>query len=190
MSACSAGQCDGVVIARGLCQKHYKRLKRHGDPLSGRTPRGLPERALADALLHLCREECLIWPFARNDHGYAVISRELKMVRVSRIICEHANGPPPTQHHEAAHNCGRGHDGCINRHHLRWATSAENKADMVLHGTSNRGERQGSSKLTEANVLAIRRSSGSVEQQVMAAEYGVSDATISNIIHRKTWAWL
>ena len=30
---CSVEQCDKKVMCKGLCNKHYKRLKRHGDPL-------------------------------------------------------------------------------------------------------------------------------------------------------------
>jgi hypothetical protein len=28
---CSVGSCSGKVVARGLCWKHYMRVRRHGD---------------------------------------------------------------------------------------------------------------------------------------------------------------
>lgn len=39
---CSVVDCDDRRVSRGLCQKHYARLRRHGDPLvasRGRKPR-------------------------------------------------------------------------------------------------------------------------------------------------------
>jgi hypothetical protein len=41
---CKIKDCDGKVVAHGLCQKHYMRLRRHGDPekVGKRGPR-LPE---------------------------------------------------------------------------------------------------------------------------------------------------
>ena len=34
-STCSIDGCDGLVIARGWCNKHYLRWSHHGDPLGG-----------------------------------------------------------------------------------------------------------------------------------------------------------
>jgi hypothetical protein len=30
--SCSVAECGGKVLARGLCDKHYRRWRRHGDP--------------------------------------------------------------------------------------------------------------------------------------------------------------
>ncbi len=35
MKACSIEMCCGEVVAKGLCNKHYKKLRRYGDPLAG-----------------------------------------------------------------------------------------------------------------------------------------------------------
>lgn len=59
---------------------------------------------------------------------------------VSRLVCEYINGKAPSPEHEAAHNCGKGHEGCVNPLHMRWATRAENFSDKVIHGTSMRGK--------------------------------------------------
>lgn len=54
-----------------------------------------------------------------------------------------------------------------------------------------RGSRNGHSKLTERDVLAIRSRYGSGETQVaLAAAFGVSQTNISDIIRRRTWAHL
>src|SRR5690606_29105850 len=100
-------------------------------------------------------------------------------------------GPPPTVEHEAAHSCGKGHEGCVNPHHLRWATSTENKADTLIHGTRNRGERNRSAKLTDAKVYEIRRLlAAGMTQTAIAAMFAVSLTTISKIAAGKIWGWL
>jgi hypothetical protein len=39
MAVCKIDNCDRPARARELCAPHYKRWKRHGDPLAGATPR-------------------------------------------------------------------------------------------------------------------------------------------------------
>lgn len=63
--------------------------------------------------------------------------------------------------------------------------------DRVLNGTSNRGERHGLHKLTEAEVLEIRERAehgeGSAE---LALAYGRSRQCIRHIVTRRRWGWL
>ena len=77
---------------------------------------------------------CFIWiggltggPWPRPSAGY-----KGKIVTVTRVVCEEANGPPPTPKHQAAHNTPNGCIGglCVNGGHLRWATNLENSADI------------------------------------------------------------
>jgi hypothetical protein len=68
-----------------------------------------------DVVLSCENLECLIWPFSRRD-GRGYINEE----PVSRFVCKLAHGSPPTEKHDAAHNCGN--ERCVNPHHLRWAT--------------------------------------------------------------------
>ena len=44
MRVCSIEGCDRPVDRRGWCLRHYGRWYRHGDPLAGRGPSGLPIR--------------------------------------------------------------------------------------------------------------------------------------------------
>lgn len=39
---CKIAGCEGSVIARGLCGRHYQRWQRHGDPLAGGVDRVAP----------------------------------------------------------------------------------------------------------------------------------------------------
>lgn len=133
---------------------------------------------------------CIAWPYARLTNGYACLSRGRKSYLVSRLICEHLHGPAPSVRHEAAHSCNNGHDGCVNPQHLRWATPVENAADKVVAGTDNRGERCGTSKLTEKDVVEIRTLAASMTHRDIAARFSVARTTVTLIVGRKNWAWL
>ncbi|MDE1011115.1 MAG: HNH endonuclease [Paraburkholderia fungorum] len=113
-----------------------------------------------------------------------------KRLRVNRLVALAFVGPCPSAKHEAAHGDG----DSFNNHwkNLRWTTKAENEADKVLHGTSNRGDGHGRRKLTAEQVLEIRRkySSDRITQHLLAAEYGVGQTQISRIIRNEEWLHL
>lgn len=188
-STCSIDGCGRASARKGWCTKHYYRWRRGGDPRGVRTENGAPRQFLAVAIAFEDAAQCLIWPFARNA-GYAVISNDGMAKSVHPIVCTAAHGPAPTPGHEAAHTCGHGSDGCVNPRHLRWATHAENMADMITHGTSPRGERQGCAKLTRSEVLEIARLRGSRSQRKLADDFGVSRGAIGGIFSGHNWAWL
>lgn len=132
-------------------------------------------------------DDCLIWPYARTKKGYGLAQWGGEKTYVHRLICEEVHGAPPSDAHQAAHSCGRGHDGCVSRKHLRWATPQENKDDMLLHGTVIRGEEASWSTLTEAKVLYIRAMRGVKRQKDLAIEFGVSRSAIALAMSGKTW---
>ena len=68
---------------------------------------------------------------------------------------------------------------------LAYGTPKENRADAVSHGSAPRGENHANAKLTESDVLDIRRSTDN--QPTLAKRFGVSETTISLIRHRRTW---
>lgn len=159
---------------------------RYGDPLVEKgTVKGEPETFLQDVVLQYNGVDCLIWPYSRSLYGYGQIWLDGRLQTVSRVACKHLHGPPPTSEHHAAHTCGRGHQGCVNPNHLRWATCKENLADRKAHGTMNYGERNGASKLTEADVRTIRKAQGFHRE--IAAKFGVSRETIGEIKRGVTW---
>lgn len=123
---------------------------------------------------------------------------EIHSIRVSRLVCEAFNGPPPSARHHCAHNDG---DASNNRaDNLRWATQVENEADKKLHGTAilgdrhwsvkspekrPRGEGHGRAKLTADDVRAIRADTRF--QRAIASDFGVSQRAIWSIRAGKTW---
>lgn len=189
---CAIDGCDGNAAkngaAMGWCRNHYIRWHRHGDPLGGRTSPGDLMRWI-EAHVNHAEDECLLWPFGVRADGSGQITFRGNKTVSSRVMCILAHGEPPSPKHEAAHSCGNGHLACCNPRHLRWATHTENAADMLLHGTSCRGERHGASLLTLDNVREIRALAGTVKQRDLAARYGVCQATISRIITGSNWYW-
>lgn len=124
---------------RLMCSSHYTRKLKYGDPLAGQTRKG--------ALLQFLREhvsyagdDCLAWPFGNKGNGYGHLRLHKQSMSASRAMCILAYGNPPSPSHDAAHSCGKGHLGCVNPRHLRWATRLENMCDAVRAGTTSKGE--------------------------------------------------
>lgn len=113
---------------------------------------------------------------------------------VHELVAEAFIGPRP-QGTEVAHWDGNGHNNHVSN--LRYATPAQNAADKIRHGRTNRGERCGSAKLTEEQVAEIRRrygpyrrySKGLETQRSLAAEFGVDWRTIGTIVRRVNWRY-
>jgi len=184
---CSIPDCGKRVEARGWCVAHYNRWFRHGDPLGGGISKGEALRYYREVVLTYDGTDCLTWPYDCSTSGYGRLHYNGKQKNVSRLVCEESEGPPPTDHHEAAHSCGNGHLGCVAKRHLSWKTSAGNSSDRVKHGTSGAGEKNAGAKLTEMDVAEIRRLLGTMKQQDIADRFGVSAALISKIKHKELW---
>lgn len=76
---------------------------------------------------------------------------------------------------------------------LRWGTRSENNLDRAANGKGVNGSKNPMAKLTEKDVLNIRKEIEAGERGVLtriAAKYHVSIATVSLIKDRKNWAHL
>ena len=187
---CAIEGCGKPLRKRGWCESHYKRWRRHGDPMGGGTYCNELRRFFQGVVLRFKGSECLIWPYTRNRSGYAQMRWDGRPQNVHRLVCEAVYGPPPTPQHEAAHNCGKGHEGCVTPRHAYWATPVENQADKIRHGTHNRGKRHPMAKLCEDDVLEIRALHGKLPERELARRFGVSGTQINNIHRRKSWTFL
>ena len=153
------------------------------------TKHGLPSEFIENAF-NSVSDECIVWPFGRTTAGYGNLTVAGKKAYAHRVICERAYGPPPSLKHEAAHNCGNGHLGCINPRHIEWKTRRENAEDTIVHGTSLRGTRRGNSKLDEGKVRRIRALLGKIPQTKIASMFGIDQSHVSHIATGITWGWL
>lgn len=107
---------------------------------------------------------------------------------VHRIVLESFIGPCQ-EGHECAHYDGDPSNNHLNN--LRWTTPTENHADKIRHGTTNRGERCGASKLTENQVLEIRLlRKQKIITRIIGERFGISQQNVCDICNRKTWSHL
>lgn len=185
---CTIDGCGRKYFGKGWCLAHYKRWKRHGDPLSGGPYRGEEFQWVVEHIDYE-GEDCLIYPYGK-DGSLGGIMYAGKLHKVPRLMCILRHGPPPTESHEAAHSCGKRHLGCVNPNHLKWATDTENARDKFIHGTNMRGSTHVMSKLTEDEVRQIRSLIGTIPQKDIAEMFGVSRPTITNIKKGDSWGWL
>jgi hypothetical protein len=191
--SCSVVDCKGnshysAYGSSGLCCSHYKRKKKTGDPLGSQRKEG-PAIGWLKAHVAHSSDDCLAWPFSRGLQGYGSVRLEQKTYLAHRLMCMLAHGLPDGKL-DAAHSCGKGHEGCVNPSHLRWATRAINCADKLGHGTDNRGEKSPLSKLLKSEVEEIRSLRGHMTQPEIAAIYGIVQSNVSKIQTGDSWSWL
>jgi hypothetical protein len=132
-------------------------------------------------------DECWPWKLSGSPRGYGQVTLGGRSRRVTRVIYEMLHGPIPAGM-VVCHSCDN--PPCCNPAHLWLGTVAQNNADRAAKGRSWSpvGERQGASKLTAADVLAIRADGRS--QSVIAGEYGITQSNVSAIKLRKSWTHL
>lgn len=187
---CSVEGCEAPVASGGLCGKHHMRWKRHGSTDLVRAANGDLMRYLIEVALPYQGTSCLFFPYNKSSNGYGQVRYEGQLYIASRLVCQLAHGEPPDPSYDAAHNCGRGADGCVNPNHLRWATRIENLADRLAHGTDNRGEKNEQARLTQKQVQEIRALRGKMPQLKIAKLFGITQPHVCAIQTRKEWAWL
>lgn len=187
---CGFPDCGRPHAAHDLCHGHLKQLQRGQvlRPLEPRQPRGLTldqvvERLLAKAVPS---GDCLLLHQRNDRDGYAHASFQGEGHKAHRLVLTAAVGPPPEGKPLALHSCHR--PACVNAEHLRWGDDADNMADAMAAGRHAVGERNGTAKLTEEDVRAIKqlREDGLLQREV-AALYGVARSRISHIERGYDW---
>ena len=73
---------------------------------------------------------------------------------------------------------------------LAWGTPQDQADDKRLHGTQKRGIETGSAKLTEAQVVEIRRRIKTESTRALGREFGVSHTAIRRAGNGMKWAHL
>lgn len=119
----------------------------------------------------------------RNNNGQ-------KMFTVSRLLLETFVGKAPTQKHHAAHENGIKKDNRLKN--LSWKTPAENNADKEKHGTKIKGVKHPDAKLTESDVLFIRKNYkrtgwNKSNCRFLAEKFNITMANVLYILNRNSW---
>lgn len=141
---------------------------------------------------------CWFWRGACFDDGYGCISITADndgrcSRRAHRFSYELNIGPIP-QGMLVCHLCDN--PICVNPSHLWLGTPKDNSEDMVRKGrwNGNRTQRFGEdnprSKLTDSDVLSIRRlySEGKYSQSQLGRMFGITQCMVGFIVRRVSWS--
>lgn len=185
---CPIDGCNRSVRKRGYCANHYEKyVRRAPDFQLVRLGVGTQVPWLKEHVSYV-GDDCLKWPFAFYKDGRGQVTINNHTLQAHREMCRLAHGEPPTPKHDAAHLCGKGHEGCVNPKHLAWKTHTENMADQLVHGTRIRGEKSPHAVLTEGKVRAIREFAHTCSLEVIADIFGVTSQHVGKIVNRKRWS--
>lgn len=146
-------------------------------------------------------DDCWMWTAGTDKDGYGKFQWDGETKRAHRFSYTFFRGPIPTGLF-VCHSCDR--PGCVNPEHLWLGTTKDNSADMKKKGRAAKGDKNGANwywkkhperhvkgenvhwtKLTEANVREIRKSTDI--HRVVAKRFGVSRALVSMIQNKKVW---
>lgn len=192
MNVCSVSGCDLKVYGHGWCSKHYMRWKRNGDPtVRLRAKRGGTHE---EKFRHFMPGDpprdgsCWEWAGSTNDKGYGIfMSADRKPIRAHRVAYQIFKGEEPGP--VLRHTCDN--PPCCNPDHLLQGTFEDNSRDMVERGRSRTGQRHPHAKLTDADVIEMRRlREEGVTLPELAAVYGIAKSNVHFIVTRQTWRHL
>jgi hypothetical protein len=133
-------------------------------------------------------ETCWLWTGPMNRYGYGMFKVQEKNVSAHRVSWLLAGNTIP-EGNLIRHKCRNRH--CVNPEHLETGTQTDNMRDKVRDGTTPnfKGINHPRVELTEVQVREIR-ARYTENQRELAKEYGISQGTIGDIIHRRTWSHL
>lgn len=140
---------------------------------------------------------CWIWVGHFDQAGYGRLNVKLEdgrrtQTNAHRLSWELHNGPIPDGM-SVLHDCpGGDRPDCVRPSHLWLGTQLDNIRDRDTKGRAARGERHANAKLTEDQVIEIRRryAEGGVTQDALAKEYGVANSHINSIVNMRQWSHL
>lgn len=138
------------------------------------------------AVFPITESGCWIWMHALDVQGYGALEfLGAQNVKAHRLSWEVYRGPIPKGMH-VCHCCDI--PCCVNPDHLFLGTHTDNMRDKAKKGRAPRGESHCDAILTDADVLAIRRSNET--NQALADRYGVGLTTLWKARNGVTWKHL
>ena len=130
---------------------------------------------------------CWIWIGSLQPNGYGQFWFKGRGWLAHRLMYLQCYGEIP-EGYQIAHTPIICHNpACVNPDHLEAVSREVNMSHKVLDGTDQRGEKHIRAKLTNEQILEIRKRSNETYTS-LAKEFSVSSKHIGDIIHRKRWA--
>jgi len=127
---------------------------------------------------------CHWWVAALDTYGYGQILIDGTAQRTHRVCYQLYRGPIPNEL-QVLHTCDN--RSCVNPDHLFLGTNQDNVDDKVKKGRQSamKGTKNPRAILSEDDVRQIRASDNT--QAELSLEYGVSQSSINNVVHRLSW---
>ena len=200
MKTCAIENCGIKRKVKLYCRKHYERLKRTGDPTMMLNAAGLSLKQhiiknikkvkcpnLESIKFHNEKDlYCWEWQKGRDREAYGSIKRDRKTYRTHRKSYEVFIGEIP-KGIQVNHKCDN--KICCNPNHLFIGTHKDNMKDRNNKNRTAKGEDNGRAKLTENEVINIRKlwKSTRYTQKELSARFNVSAMNVCTIVNNKTW---
>jgi len=156
-------------------------------PNSGRIFSPLADR-LWSRIERRSPDECWEWQGARSSSGYGVLNGSGSSSQAHRHAYELTYGPIPPGL-MIRHTCDN--PPCCNPAHLLPGTHQDNTEDMVSRERQERGERHHFAKLSDADVIEIRRlANAGIPQREIAKQFGIGKDYVSILKRGLNWKHL
>jgi len=158
-----------------LCANHHKRP---------RQPQSV-EEAFWSRIEE--RDGCWLWTGRFDPHGYGLMPNGTKAHRFAFQVFVGPLRPSDL----VCHDCpGGDNQACVNPGHLFPGTHSDNMRDARNKTASRDIIRRRTDRLRPSDAKAIRvaYARGGVQQDELAARYGVSRSLVGMIVRRKRWA--
>ncbi len=130
---------------------------------------------------------CWLWVARLNKHGYGTFQIGCRSCLAHRVSFEIYRSPIP-EGMEILHKCDV--RACVNPQHLYVGTQFENMRDRSERSSweQAKGSQSVRSKLTEEDVLEIRRMSSAGRSYAELSErFGICKSNVATIVRRETW---
>jgi hypothetical protein len=139
------------------------------------------------------REPCIktTWPIMKGGYGRKNLGGKITLAHRHAWVL--VNGLIPRGLF-VLHKCDN--PACINTEHLFLGTQDDNMQDMIRKGRHKSGDNRGTNnphvKITEANVIEIRRISkdSHISRKELGQKFGITPAQTGRIINRTSWTYL
>lgn len=185
---CKVQDCSRVIYSLAMCNMHYQRFKKYGNPLGGTKNHAPPEERFWRFVEKF--DGCWKWSGKKNN-GYGTFSKGSKKdgyFLAHRFSWELHNKRSIPDGMFVMHKCDN--PDCCNPEHLIIGTPKENTQDMIAKGrrrlVAPLGAENGKSVLNEEKVKFIRSSDFSHTKLAKLLE--VSPNCVRGIRIGRTWA--
>lgn len=182
LMTCEAPNCDRESKAKGLCDLHYRRIRKFN---SFELPTRL-ER-FEEYYMPVTETGCWIWIGSANRKGYGSCrGLQNRTDGAHRVSWQLYRGPIPSGM-MVLHHCDV--PACVNPDHLYVGTAQQNTDDMMRRGRhkTKRGSDCWRSKFSEEDVHYIRSLNKPLPAKDLAERYGVDPKSIYEVYNRKVW---